>query len=133
MLSSNTKTEKYYETFLEKFESLLDTYAPLKKFLKINGKGKPWITPSLSTLLKKKKKLILLYQIFLRKDLKNMWKGTEKIISSNNFNHISPTAITVNNEAITNPSDIANAFNNCFTKVAIDIEFSLRFSKKKLL
>ena len=62
-----------------------------------------------------------------------MWKGTEKIISSNNFNHISPTAITVNNEAITNPSDIANAFNNYFTKVAIDIEFSLRFSKKKLL
>ena len=29
--SSNTNTEKSYKTFLEKFESLLDTYAPLKK------------------------------------------------------------------------------------------------------
>ena len=34
LLSSNTNTEKSYKTFLEKFESLLDTYAPLKKFLK---------------------------------------------------------------------------------------------------
>ena len=36
LLSPNTNTEKSYKTFLEKFESLLDTYAPLKKFLKIN-------------------------------------------------------------------------------------------------
>ena len=35
-LSPNTNTEKSYKTFLEKFESLLDTYASLKKFLKIN-------------------------------------------------------------------------------------------------
>ena len=67
MLSSNTKTEKYYETFLEKFESLLDTYAPLKKFLKINGKGKPWITPSLSTLLKKKKETDFTLPDFFKK------------------------------------------------------------------
>ena len=32
LLSSNTNTEKSYKTFLEKFESLLDTYAPLKRF-----------------------------------------------------------------------------------------------------
>ena len=51
-----------------------------------------------------------------------MWKGIKKIISSNNSN---------NNETITNPSDIANAFNNCFTKVAIDIQSSIRFSKEK--
>ena len=36
LLSSETNTEKSYKTFLENFESLLDTYAPLKKFLKIN-------------------------------------------------------------------------------------------------
>ena len=36
LLSPNTNTEKFYKAFLEKFESLLDTYAPLKKFLKIN-------------------------------------------------------------------------------------------------
>ena len=34
LLSSNTSTEKFYKTFLEK--SLLDSYTPLKKFLKIN-------------------------------------------------------------------------------------------------
>ena len=36
LLSSNTNTEKSHKTFLETFESILDTYAPLKKFLKIN-------------------------------------------------------------------------------------------------
>ena len=38
-----------------------------------------------------------------------MWREIKKIISSNNSNHICPTAITVNKETITNPSDIANA------------------------
>ena len=32
LLSSNTNTEKSYKTFLGKFESLLDTYPPLKNF-----------------------------------------------------------------------------------------------------
>ena len=36
LLLPNTDTEKSYKAFLEKFESLLDTYAPLKKFMKIN-------------------------------------------------------------------------------------------------
>ena len=62
-----------------------------------------------------------------------MWRGIKKIISSNNSNHTFPTAIIVNNEAITNPSDIANTFNNYFAKVAIDIQSSIskQFSKKK--
>ena len=60
-----------------------------------------------------------------------MWRGIKKIISSNNSNHNFPTAITIDNETITNPSDIANAFNNYFAKVAIDIQSSTRFSKKK--
>ena len=48
-LSSNTNTEKSYNTFLEKFESLLDTYASLKKISKnkLKFKDKPWITPGL--------------------------------------------------------------------------------------
>ena len=50
-----------------------------------------------------------------------MWRGIKKIISPNNSNHIFPTATTVNNETTTNPSDITNAFNNYFAKVAIDI------------
>ena len=34
-------------------------------------------------------------------------------------------------ETITNPSDIRNAFNNYFAKVAIDIQSSIRFSNQK--
>ena len=86
----------------------------------------------LSTVLKKVNNFILtdFFQENI-KDLKNMWRGIKKIISSNNSNHIFLTAITVNNETITNPSDIANAFNNYFATVAIDIQSSIRFSKKK--
>ena len=49
LLSPNTSTEKSYKTFLENFESLLDTYAPLKEILKnkLKFKDKPWITPGL--------------------------------------------------------------------------------------
>ena len=51
-----------------------------------------------------------------------MCNGKKKIKFTNNSNHIFPTAITVNNETITDPTDIANAFNKYFaTKVAIDI------------
>ena len=49
LLSPNTNTEKSYKTFREKFESLLDTYVPLKKISKnkLKFKDKPWITPGL--------------------------------------------------------------------------------------
>ena len=60
-----------------------------------------------------------------------MGKGIKKIIFSNNSNHIFPAAVTVNNETITNPSDIANGFNNYFAKVVVDIQSSIRFSKNK--
>ena len=61
-----------------------------------------------------------------------MFRGTKKVISSNNSNHVFPTTITGNNETITNPSDIHNVFNNYFAKVDIDIQSSIRFSKKIL-
>ena len=128
LLSSNTNTENSYKTFLEKFESLLDNYGPLKKTSKnkLKLKDNPWITPGLqksisiknqflskfiklkdpckkmeahirykqyinlsSTLLKKSKQFY--FTRFFQeniKDLKNMWRGTKKIISSNNSNHI---------------------------------------------
>ena len=86
----------------------------------------------LPTLLKKSKQFY--FTRFFQeniKNLKNMWREIKKIISSNNSNHTFPTAITVNNETITNPYDISNVFNNYFAKVAIDIQSSIRFSKKK--
>ena len=44
-----TNTEKSYKTFLEKFESLLETYAPLKKISenKLKFRDKPWINTGL--------------------------------------------------------------------------------------
>ena len=60
-----------------------------------------------------------------------MWKEIKKIISSNNSNQIFPIVITVNIETIANPNGISNAFNNYFAKVAIYIQSSTRFSKKK--
>ena len=49
LISPNTNTEKSNKTFLEKFKSLLDTYAPLKKISKnkLKFKDKPCITPGL--------------------------------------------------------------------------------------
>ena len=60
-----------------------------------------------------------------------MWKEIKKIISPNSSNHTFSIATTVDNETITNPSGIANAFSNYFANVAIDIQFYIRFSKRK--
>ena len=60
-----------------------------------------------------------------------MWKGIKEIIYSRNSNRTFPIAITVNNEIATNPSGVANAFNNYSAKVARDIQASIRFSKEK--
>ena len=112
--------------FLSKFIKLKD---PCKKETRTRYKQ---YRNLLSTLLKKSKQFY--FTRFFQeniKGLKNMWKGIKEIISSNNSNYIFPTAIAVNNETITNPSDIASTFNNYFVKVAIDIQFSIRFSKKK--
>ena len=62
-----------------------------------------------------------------------MWRGIKKIISWNNSNHIFSTAITVDKKTITKPSDIGNAFNNYFAKVAIDIQSSIRFTNKSTM
>ena len=102
----------------------------LSKFIKLKDPCKK--LNLLLTILKKSKQFYFtrLFQQNV-KELKNMWKEIKKIISSNYSNHIFPTAIAVNNEAINNPSGIANAFNNYFTKVAIDMQSSIRFSMKK--
>ena len=58
-----------------------------------------------------------------------MLKGINKIIPSYNSNHTFPSTITINNETITNLSDIANALNNYFAKVAVDMQSSIRFCR----
>ena len=46
MLSSDTNTKKFYKNFLEKFESLFETYSPLKKIYKnkLKFKDTSWTT-----------------------------------------------------------------------------------------
>lgn len=61
------------------------------------------------------------------KNLKNKQRGIKKIISLHNSKQTIPTAMTNKNKAITNLSGIANAFNNHFTKVAIDIRLPIKF------
>ena len=81
-----------------------------------------------------KKKQTIFYTRFFQeniKDLKNMWKGIKKKISSKNFHRAFAAAVIVNGETITNSSDIANVFDNHFTKVAIDFPSSNKFSNKK--
>ena len=48
----------------------------------------------------------------------------------NNSIHTTPSAIT-NNVTITNPSETSNTFKNYFAKVFIDMQYSIRFSKKR--
>ena len=54
----------------------------------------------------------------------------EKMAYINNSTHNISTAIADNNAGITNCSEDANVFNNCFSKVAIDIQSSISFSNK---
>ena len=56
--------------------------------------------------------------------------GKEKKKFLDSSIHTIPTAIA-DNVTITNAPEIANAFSKCFTKVAIDIQSSIRFSNRK--
>ena len=61
-----------------------------------------------------------------------MLKRIKKITSSNNSNHTFPNVLSqLIMKTITNPSAITNALNKYIVKVTIDIQSSIRFSKKK--
>lgn len=59
-----------------------------------------------------------------------MEKNKENNFFQSRSNHTITNAMSEKNKTITNPSDIANTFTYYFTKVAIDIQSSIRFSKK---
>ena len=54
-------------------------------------------------------------------DLQNTWKGLKKIISLKDSSSTVPSAIIKDNISLTNPKNIAHAFNNYFSKVATGI------------
>ena len=45
--------------------------------------------------------------------------------------HSSPSSISINNKTVTSPFEIANAFNNYFSNMALNIQFSVKYSGKE--
>ena len=64
-------------------------------------------------------------------DLKNTWKGIKRIISLKDSRSTVPSTIIENNISLTNPKDIADAFNNYFSNVATGIKSSIKYSRNK--
>ena len=54
-------------------------------------------------------------------NLKNTWKGIKNLISLKSISHSSPSSIYYNNKTVTSPFEIANAFNNYFSNIALNI------------
>ena len=63
-------------------------------------------------------------------NLKNTWKSIKNLILLK-LSHSSPSSIYYNNKTVTSPFEIANAFNNYFSNVALDIQSSIKYSAKK--
>ena len=61
-------------------------------------------------------------------NLRNAWKGIKNLISLKTVSHSSPFSIYYNNKTVTSPFEIANAFNNYFSKIALDIQSSIKYS-----
>ena len=64
-------------------------------------------------------------------NLKNTWKSIKNLISLKNVPHSSPSSIYYNNETVTSPFEITNAFNNYFSNIALDIQSSIKYSAKE--
>ena len=86
----------------------------------------------ISTFLKRSK---CLYFINFFNDnlnnLKNTWKGIKNLISLKNVSHSFPSSIYYNNKTVTSPFEIANAFKNCFSNIALDIQSSIKYFAKE--
>ena len=86
----------------------------------------------ISTLLKRSKRLY--FTKFFNdnlNNLKNTWKGIKNLISLKTVSHSSPSSIYYNNKTVTSPFEIANAFNNYFSNIALDIQSSIKYSAKE--
>ena len=85
----------------------------------------------LSTLLKESKKNY--YNSYFSenaKNIKNTWKGIKSIITLKSKDQETPKVIKENDAYLTEPKQIANAFNNFFCSVAPKIQDSINYSHK---
>ena len=64
-------------------------------------------------------------------DSKNTWKCITRIISLKYSTSTVPSTIIQDNVSLTNPKDIADAFNNYFSNVATSIKSSIKYSRNK--
>ena len=60
-------------------------------------------------------------------NLKNTWKGIKNLISLKTVSHYSLS----NTKTVTSPFEIANAINNYFSNVALNIQSSIKYSAKE--
>ena len=86
----------------------------------------------LSTLMKKSKQAY--YDKYFERNwnnIKNTWKGIKSLISLKTVASRIPTVLSLNNgDTITNPYDIANAFNNYFVSIAETTKKLINYSHK---
>ena len=63
-------------------------------------------------------------------ELKSTWKRTKNLIPLKELPNVAPSNIFDNGRSLTQPQEIANAFNTYFVNVATDIQSSIRYSEK---
>ena len=65
------------------------------------------------------------------KSIKNTWKGIKAVISLKTLASNIPTVLSLDNgDAMTNPYDIANTFNNYFAFIAETTKKSIKYTHK---
>ena len=77
---------------------------------------------------------VLILQKFFNENLnklKNTCKVIKNLISLKTVSHSSPSSISDNNKTVTRPFEIANAFNNYFSRLALNIQSSIKYSEKE--
>jgi hypothetical protein len=58
-------------------------------------------------------------------NLRNTWRGIKSVINLNGKDNSHPTSLLINNDLITDPTKIANEFNNYFSKIAGKLQSSI--------
>ena len=69
-----------------------------------------------------KKKYFQKYFIDNANNIRNTWKGIKSIISINNKTNYYPSTLTINNKVTTDPTKIANEFNDYFSNIAENLQ-----------
>ena len=84
----------------------------------------------LSTLMKESKKSY--FTNYFRNnlnDLKSTWKGIKNLISLKELLNVAPSSISDKGQSLSEPQEIANAFNKYFLNIATDIQSFIIYSK----